>query len=424
MNKKTKTENLANTPAYQEWFETESFGRKISDKSIREKVKSDIDVVRQMDQKEYTLYQKWDQIQTEFKDASKEKLSSISQTRDKIWIPNDPLDYQKLEPEVVFVKQQFPIRHISIWGYERYDFLTNPDPLSEDWVNLRYFASSHFHGGNVGKELRFLIRDKKSKKYIGILSLAGDYADIKGRDDAIGWTRDQRTNKGMLEHTAVGSVIVPTQPFGYNYVGGKLLSLLLISDPVKNAWEQIYNKKLVGITTTALYGTSADQYSGLKPHWAGRGESTGSTAYRPTLQTQELLKTWMKQKHPEEYYKYYKAKRDNGQPLVRDSNERARQFCYKSLGITDVTTGHKRKAYFAERYSNSFEFLREEISEKDLKPRVNPDYSTEYFVNRWKSKWVDKRVKNLVENGSFKRSVDWYDAMISLSWDQVKGNYL
>jgi hypothetical protein len=40
--------------------------------------------------------------------------------------------------------------------------------------------------------------------------------------------------QGMLKYTAVGSSIVPLQPFGYNFVGGKLIALLTISEPVIN----------------------------------------------------------------------------------------------------------------------------------------------------------------------------------------------
>ena len=37
----------------------------------------------------------------------------------------------------------------------------------------------------------------------------------------------------MINHTCIGSTIVPIQPLGYNLVGGKLLALLCLSDTVE-----------------------------------------------------------------------------------------------------------------------------------------------------------------------------------------------
>jgi hypothetical protein len=39
---------------------------------------------------------------------------------------------------------------------------------------------------------------------------------------------------GMLKHTCMGSSISPTQLLGYNYLGGKLIALMVCSDKVEN----------------------------------------------------------------------------------------------------------------------------------------------------------------------------------------------
>ena len=94
---------------------------------------------------------------------------------------------------------------------------------------------------------------------------------------------DNRETHGRLKHTCIGSTILPTQPLGYNYVGGKLLALLCLSDEVQNEWKRRYGQTLVGVTTTSLYG-SFSQYNNLK-YWNKRGKSSGSIVFEPTRDT-------------------------------------------------------------------------------------------------------------------------------------------
>ena len=415
---------ITSSPAFQEWMSEQDF-LPVGDEKIRQAVVADIDFGKSMSQQEYTLWQTWQQIQNKFGDANEETLKKIRRAKRKIWRPKDPDDYLNLEPELVLAQHQFPIRRVSIWGHERFAFLTNPDPLSDDWEMLRHFVASMAHGGNVGRSLRFLIRDRSTKKYLGILCLSGDFLDLSGRDAAIGWSKKVRVDQRMIEHTAIGSVIIPMQPFGYNYLGGKLLSLLLVSDAAAETWEQIYGQKLAGVTTTALYGREkgATQYDGLK-YWKKYGYTTGSTVIRPTLETAAKLKDWMLNMHPEEYFKYYHAKRDSGLPLERDANERARQFCYRKLGIksAQAKSNHERAIYFSRIYDNSFEFLRKEVNEEKLKPRF--DNSVESLVDLWKTKYASKRVRNLVNGNRFSQQFLYYDELIGLSWAQTKEQYL
>ena len=56
---------------------------------------------------------------------------------------------------------------------------------------------------------------------------------------------------------------VPLQPFGYNFVGGKLLALLAISDEVLTDWYEKYNQTIEYVLIMALNG-GLNQYSGLK----------------------------------------------------------------------------------------------------------------------------------------------------------------
>ena len=112
-------------------------------------------------------------------------------------------------------------------------FLSNLNPLVDDWEIMRHLVSNLEHGGNVGRSARFLVRDKTSKKFLGIICVAGDFAQLKGRNDAIGWMKNA-TKKGIadrINNTAIGSKLMPTQPTGYSLLRGKLIAFLSISRP-------------------------------------------------------------------------------------------------------------------------------------------------------------------------------------------------
>lgn len=420
-------EEIRENPAYQEWL-SEQTPSTVDDNEVRTLVQDDLMQGSSMSQFEYTLWRKWQKLQSAYGGASPEVLELVESVKNKIWIPKKPDDYLKLDPEVIYVKQQFPIRKVSIWGRERFSFLTNPDPLDIDWRILGDFVSTGDpSAGSVGRSLRFLVRDKKSKKYLGILSLANDFLELKARDEKIGWTREQRGNNKMIQHTAIGATIVPTQPLGYSYVGGKLMSLLLTTEPICSVWEKVYGKKLVGVTTTSLYGSekTSSQYDGLKPYWQNLGNSAGSSVLRPTPTISVMLREWMKSKYPEEYWKYHQAKRETGLPLIRSSGEFARLFCYQKLKIPRSLYGskHERGVYFSKLYNKSFEFLRGEITEKKLGAK-RFDNSVEAVVERWKTKYASKRVNNLLKQDRFSFETSWYGELASLSWDQTREQFL
>ena len=71
----------------------------------------------------------------------------------------------------------------------------------------------------------------------------------------------------------MGFVIVPAQPFGYNYLGGKLLAAICCSHWVREKLNDKYGMNLSLFETTSLYGNSksSSQYDGMKPYLRYKG---------------------------------------------------------------------------------------------------------------------------------------------------------
>ena len=68
-----------------------------------------------------------------------------------------------------------------------------------------------------------MIYEKNTDRVLGFIRFGSPTINSKPRNLWLG----QPANLSLMNrHTAMGFVIVPSQPFGYNCLGGKLLALL------------------------------------------------------------------------------------------------------------------------------------------------------------------------------------------------------
>ena len=388
---------------------------------LRERTIKELTYVSAMDVREYTLFQKWCEVQEKYPtitvndlwEGEKKVLSdekqrrAIEEVKRNFWVQTEPDDYLKLEPELVYTNKE--------------------EDLPELWNTIRTFSSTMKNNSNIGRNLNFVVRDKVTKKYLGVICISSDFLDLTPRDNFIGWSREIKTQGAMINHTAIGSTIVPLQPLGFNYVGGKLLALLCLSDPVQELWKKLYGDTLVSVTTTSLYGKTKagglSQYDNLD-YWQPMGFTSGSVSFEPLRETRYLIREWLKKNHTRKYFEWYIAKKPSGQPHKRDHKNRSLNFAYSQLEIPKelIRSEHARGIYFTPLYDKSCEFLRKDCEETELTKSF--DTSVESLTNIWKTKHAKPRIKQLVKKE--KVSVDslFYDDLIYLSWEDAKAKYL
>jgi hypothetical protein len=283
------------------------------------------------------------------------------------------------------------------------------------------------NNSNIGRNLNFIVRDKPTKKYLGVICISSDFLDLTPRDNYIGWPREIKTQGNMINHTAIGSTIVPLQPLGFNYVGGKLLALLCLADPIQELWEKLYGDKLVSVTTTSLYGKTKagglSQYDNLD-YWQPMGFTSGSVSFEPLQDTRYMIRDWLMKNHTRKYFEWYIAKKPSGQPHKRDHKNRSLNFTYSKLGIPKelIRSEHARGIYYTPLYDKTCEFLRKECTEKDLTKSF--DTSVEHLVDIWKTKHAKPRIKQLVKKGRVSSETLFYDDLTVLTWEQAKEKYL
>ena len=406
---------------WQKWSESNVEFDDVNMDELRERTIKELTYVSAMGVKEYTLFQKWCEVQEKYPTitvndlwegerkvlADEKQRRAIEEVKANFWMQNEPDDYLKLEPELIYTNKE--------------------DDLPELWNTIRTFSSTMKNNSNIGRNLNFIVRDKPTKKYLGVICISSDFLDLTPRDNFIGWTREKKTQGAMINHTAIGSTIVPLQPLGFNYVGGKLLALLCLSTPVQELWEKLYGDKLVSVTTTSLYGKTKagglSQYDNLD-FWQPMGFTSGSVSFEPLKDTRMLIREWLKKNHTRKYFEWYVAKKPSGQPHKRDHKNRSLNFAYSQLDIPKelIRSEHARGIYFTPLYDKSCEFLRGDDDGQNMTKLF--DTSVENLVDVWKTKHAKPRIKQLAKKDKVSTESLFYDDLIYLTWEQAKEKYL
>lgn len=202
------------------------------------------------------------------KNIDKNKLSE----KDKILLELSKANFKikKLRKEKFLYKKNY---YEKLTWNEGYDELKNiiikldfcEDEKSIDIWNYYRLHVSSFNNNqknpHQNRNLKILVKDDTTKKYLGIMSLSEAYKNIENRDLYIGWKNKEKHNN--LKYIMNMSTCVPLQPFGFNYNGGKLLANLIFSKEIYNKIYEKYNIKLLGIETYGLNGKSV-MYSRIK----------------------------------------------------------------------------------------------------------------------------------------------------------------
>ena len=360
---------------------------------------NNLDMLKSMSVQESTLYKKWQEFNKDEKTRIKfrKNYRKAELMYDRIWRPTDITN-----------------KELTISEIEKLDPIVEYTDDNETWTILRTLISSMEFTANPGRNIKFFVKDSITGKYLGVISVGSDVTSIKVRDDYIKWTKDNKFVDHKLNHTCIGTSIVPTQPLGFNMLGGKLLSALVTTSTVRDKWFENYNEILVGVTTTSLYGVHS-QYNGI-PHWKTLGESTGKISIKPDDSVYKVWSDWLKENHFEEYDKAIHATGPKQNIINR---------IFRHLGIKSKAYEHgfKRGVFFANMYDNGLEYLRNEIDDSELvmKKKFLEDYE---YINRWWKKKAIKRYTKLLEQDRIKDETLYYIDMFNISYEEAKEKYL
>ena len=125
---------------------------------------------------------------------------------------------------------------------------------------------------NPGKTLKLLVMETTTNTAVGFIRFGSPLINSKPRNDYLGGVPDLDIfNKRAI----MGFNIVPVQPFGYNYLGGKLMAAICCSHASRRMLNEKYDTEFCLFETTSLYGNikGASMYDGMRPYLRYKGDT-------------------------------------------------------------------------------------------------------------------------------------------------------
>lgn len=370
----------------------------------KQKFIDNMDMLKSMSVQEQTLYKKWMEITTKYSN----KVDASRIVKAKIWTPTNLMNKEQTVREI----QELIPRIRSVNG---------PDD-EQDWLMLRVFSHTMAFDQNPGRFLKFLVYDEVTEKYLGAVSLGSDVISITCRDNWIGWSKEDKLDHGRLNNSAIGTCIMATQPFGYNFLGGKLVASMLTTKTVADTWKNLYDNVLIGLTTTSLYG-SESMYNSI-PFWKKMGSSAGAIAIKPDDDVYDYWHQYIKEHMADEYDSKIRKKDKNSGP-VTGIKQQILNIIFRAVGISQSNYKHgfQRGVYYAPLYENSREFFRGEITEDKLIPIKKLDRDVDAVLDWWRAKAIS-RYEKLHDEGRLKPEILYYNNLIGMTWEEAKQSYL
>ena len=339
-------------------------------------------------------YGSFDRIDSYFRERKKQRLDKLPPTL--FSIEDDLFSDFSMSPEDM-------------------NFVLEDLPFSQ-WNNYLEYISSHSNDINPGRTVPLAVKETTTGKYVGFIRLGSPTINSKPRNVLFGGVPPlDKVN----DHIMMGFVIVPTQPFGFNYLGGKLLALICASHEVREMLNKKYDCDICMFETTSLYGNikAASQYDGLKPFIRYRGD------------TESKFLLTMSDKIYTEMNNFFQEK--NGGPLIDHSaSSRKLKTQTKMISIAKASLkqagrddDYKKFVGFLEKAQSlttkkrsytseyGFENAVDYIMGKDDKLIRKENYDRYYLDNLvewWRNK-ATKRYNNLVSDGRLRTEMEIWD---------------
>ena len=143
-------------------------------------------------------------------------------------------------------------------------------------VRILFFISTHVRPSKNQPKLawkqKLIVKEKNTNTIVGFIKLGSPLINSKPRNDYLGGVPDLPVfNKRAI----MGFNIVPVQPFGYNYLGGKLMAAICNSHAVRRMLNKKYDTEFCLFETTSLYGNikGSSMYDGMKPYLRYKGDT-------------------------------------------------------------------------------------------------------------------------------------------------------
>ena len=306
------------------------------------------------------------------------------------------------------------------------DFTMSPEDMefecrvlsNELYDNYLEIVTSHAIEKSIpGKSLKWVVYEKNTNKIVGFIRFGSPTINSKPRNEFLGQplnTTDKDIMRRFNDSTIMGFNIVPTQPFGYNYLGGKLLAGICCSHLARRTLRDKYNSEFCMFETTSLYGSSksSSMYDGMRPFLRFTGLTVSDFVPSINDEKYHTLKDWFENQN-------------EGKPLI-DPNASSRKLKTQTKMISIIKnslkgnpkleefnqcfkdaknlTEQKRQYVSTYGYENVADYLNMK-TDKLIRKENFDRYEFDSIVAWWK-KMATKRFNNLKEQGRLRNELE------------------
>ena len=298
---------------------------------------------------------------------------------------------------------------------------------SKTFDTLLEMTASFSPDENPGKNSKYIIKETNTDKVVGFIRFGSPVINAKPRND---WLRDAGglQDVGMLSSTTtpsletwnnrviMGFIIVPTQPFGYNYLGGKLMAAICCSSNIRRMLNKKYDTEFCLFETTSLYGNikGGSMYDGMRPYLRYKGDTQSKFLLTLGEEIYPELRDWFTEKNDGEelIHKGASSRKLKMQTkmvnIIKSSLAKHDKTAYdlftnKMQIATEVTT--QKRFYMSEYgYSNVRNVLMDKEN-KLIKADNYDRFELENIIGWWK-KNATKRYNNIVADGRLRRELE------------------
>ena len=285
------------------------------------------------------------------------------------------------------------------------------EPNGQIFDRMLNKTSSHTNMSSIpGKSVRLLVTETTTNTIVGFIRLGSPVINSKPRNEYLGrpLATTDLDEMGRFNNSAImGFVIVPTQPFGYNYLGGKLLAAICCSHHVRDILNKKYNTNICLFETTSLYGSSksSSQYDGMKPYLRFKGLT--DSHFLPLLHGEAFKKmnAWFTER--------------NGEPLV-DPEASSRKLKTQTKMVSIIKESLKK--YDANLYDKFSKFVNKTRDLTEQKRFYMSDYGYEN-VPQYLKRETDELKKGLhYDKFTLENTIKWWQKLATKRYNKLKTN--
>ena len=298
---------------------------------------------------------------------------------------------------------------------------------SKTFDTLLEMTASFSPDENPGKNSKYIIKETNTDKVVGFIRFGSPVINAKPRND---WLRDAGglQDVGMLSSTTtpsletwnnrviMGFIIVPTQPFGYNYLGGKLMAAICCSSNIRRMLNKKYDTEFCLFETTSLYGNikGGSMYDGMRPYLRYKGDTQSKFLLTLGEEIYPELRDWFTEKNDGEelIHKGASSRKLKMQTkmvnIIKSSLAKHDKTAYdlftnKMQIATEVTT---QKRFYMSEYG--FSNVRNVLMGKENKLIKADNYDRFELENiiEWWKKNATKRYNNIVADGRLRKELE------------------